>query len=609
VRVTDPTTGVSRYYEVGTGAQGVRNPVALAEQIIDQAPENRLLGNFTGSVQLAPWATTSTTLGVDYANSVRQTYIPRSNPIGAEFSGVARQAERSLQNLNFQQLLTLTPRIASNQELEVVGGYEYSRFDNRGFEAIMQGFITDAFSWNNLGAGTQAGSPVPVSYDQESKLVSFFSRANYGLAGKYFLTGVVRYDGSSRLAEGNKWSTFPAVSASWRINEEEFMASKPFGLSTLALRAGWGRQGNQAVRPYGTQLLLRADNGARYPFGSTITTGLSASQVANPDLKWETAEQVNVGVDYGFANDRFTGLVDFYQKKTKDLLLEVTVPQPAVVSTRLENIGSIRNTGVEATLDGQLWQSGNRSLTSGLVLSVERNEVVEIGGDREFIITASVNGQGQSGRNAQRIIPGQPLGTFWGPRFVRVENGKQLFACERSAADCVNGVTTTPAAADEGIIGDANPAFTAGFRSNMNWGRLDASWLWRGEFGRDVFNNTALVYSTKGNAKQGRNFLSSALNDQVGIDEPSIYSSRWIEDGSFVRLQNVTVGYTFALPARVLAGRTARVYVSGDNLILMSDYTGYDPEVYTDRGVATRGMDYLNYPRARTFTLGARVQF
>jgi iron complex outermembrane receptor protein len=173
----------------------------------------------------------------------------------------------------------------------------------------------------------------------------------------------------------------------------------------------------------------------------------------------------------------------------------------------------------------------------------------------------------------------------------------------------VNGVTTSPAAADEEIIGDANPAMTAGFRSNMTWGRLDASWLWRGEFGRDVFNNTALVYSTKGNAKQGRNFLRTALDDQIGIDEPSIYSSRWIEDGSFVRLQNVTLGYTFALPARVLAGRTARVYLSGDNLLLFTEYTGYDPEVYTDRGVATRGMDYLNYPRARTYTLGARVQF
>ena len=606
--VIDPATG--KYYEIGTGTQGTRNPVALANQISDVAPENRILGNLTGSLELLSSLTAQTTIGVDYSDAVRQTYYPIASPIGAQYGGSARQAERSLQNLNFQQLLTYTPKIGNNQEFDVVGGYEWSSFKNNGFEVISQGFVTDVFQFNNLGAGTQASSPPPVSYIQESKLVSFFSRANYGYGDRYFLTGVVRRDGSSRLAEGNKWSVFPAVSASWRLSNEDFMKGRtPF--STLALRAGWGRQGNQAVQPYGTQLLLKADNGSKYPFGSGVTTGLVAAQVANPDLKWETSEQTNIGIDWGLRGDRFTGVLDFYQKTTKDLLLRVAVPQPAVVDSRIENVGSVRNRGMEATIDARLYDRQSRTLSSGLVLSVERGSVLDLGPGRDFIITGGVSGQGQSGRFAQRLLLGQPLGTFWGAHFLRVDAaGKQVFSCAATSVGCVSGETFSPTGADEGIIGNANPSFSVGFHSNATMNKFDASWNWRGEFGRDVFNNTALVYSTKGNAKQGRNFLASALADPIGIGEPSIYSSRWIENGRFIRLQNVTVGYTFNLPQ--LSGRATRVYVSGDNLLLFTPYTGYDPEVFVDagtNGVATRGIDYLTYPRARTVTTGVRLTF
>lgn len=609
-------TATGEYYEIGVGAQSVRNPVALAEQVKDEAPENRVLGDLTAAISLRPNLTARTTLGMDYTDALRRTYFPRSSAVGAQFNGLARQAQRNLQNLNFQELVTYAPKFGQSHEVEVLGGYEYSRFDNTGFEAIMQGFITDVFLWNNLAAGTQSSSPAPLSYIQESRLASFFSRVNYSFNDRYFLTGVVRYDGSSRLAEGNQWSTFPAISGSWRLSEEDFMAGEPLSLSTLALRAGWGLQGNQAVRPYATQLLLRADNGARYPFGSGITTGLVAAQVENPNLKWETAEQINFGIDYGFKDDRFTGVIDLYQKTTRDLILEVAVPQPAVVSTRFENVGSIRNRGIEATFNTPIIERGNRSLNLEVVGAVERNKVVSLGDtSRKFVITGSVNGQGQSGRFAQRIIVGEPVGTFWGPVFTRVETaagprlGQQLFKCARTAADCINGETTDPTGNDEEVIGNANPSFTVGVSNNGRWDNLDFSWLWRAEMGRDVFNNTALVYRTKTNVNQNRNFLADALGDPDRIDEPAKFSSRWIEDGSFVRLQNMTIGYR--LPQRFAIGtaRSTRVYVSGDNLLLFTGYSGYDPEVFVERGLASRGIDYVAYPRARTFTLGANVQF
>ncbi len=596
---------VGAYFETGTGAVDLKNPVAFADQWYDVAPENRILGNFTGSVSLRPDLTSQTTLGIDMTNSVRRTFAPRASPAGAQYNGYARQAERDLSNQNFQQLLTWTPRFMDNTDVEVIGGYEYTLIDNRGFDAQMQGFITDVFGVNNLGAGTQSASPVPTSYEVESKLASFFGRATYGLKGKYFLTGVVRRDGSSRLAEGHRWATFPAISGSWRLSEEEFLRGKMF--STLSLRAGWGKQGNQAVAPYQTKLLLRADPGAVYPIGNVLTTGLRAAQVGNDSLKWETAEQINVGFDWGIKNDRFTGVLDFYQKTTKDLLLDVDVPQPAVVTTQIQNIGSLRNRGIEASFNTALINRGNRFLQLEITGSKESNEIVDLGA-RPFINTGFVSGQGQSNQYSQRILKGEPIGTFFAPVFIGVNSaGQQTFKCVASSAGCTNGVTIDPTDADREIIGSANPDFLLSVSNNGRWNSFDASWLWRGEFGGKVFNNTALVYQTKSNAKQGRNFLAAALDDPDNINEPAKFSDRWIEDRTFVRLQNVTLGYQ--VPTRFTRGHSTRVFVSGDNLLLFSGYSGYDPEVFVPNGIASRGMDYLSYPRTRTFTLGAGAKF
>jgi len=239
-------------------------------------------------------------------------------------------------------------------------------------------------------------------------------------------------------------------------------------------------------------------------------------------------------------------------------------------------------------------------------------------GKTAFIVTGGVSGQGQTGQNAQRIMPGYALGTFYGPEYAGVDaQGRQLFnkyTVTKNAAGLItsrtlSGQTTTPSGDDYNVIGDANPDFSLSGRGNLRFHRFDASVLVRGVFGQDVLNNTALVYSTKGNALQDKNFLKAALNDPIGITQPAIFSSRWIENGRFVRLQNITIGYRFDLPSRLRMGKDTRVYVSGDNLLLFTPYSGYDPEVFVDAGLATRGLDYLVYPRARTFTLGGHIQF
>jgi TonB-dependent starch-binding outer membrane protein SusC len=587
-------------------AQDVKNPVAMALQLQDNAESNRLLGNVSATLTLLDNLSAQTSFGVDNTNSVRRSYAPRASALGASYGGFADQGERNLENLNFQQLLTYSPTHGAS-ELEVVGGYENTKNDARGFNVAMQGFLTDVFGVNNLGAGAQLNS-TPYSYLVQSSLVSFFTRANYGYNHKYFLTGVLRKDGSSRLAPGHQWAVFPALAASWRLTEENFMRNSPMGLSTLALRASWGKQGNQAVQPYQTQLLLRADPGASYPFGGATVSGLRAAQVGNPDLKWETSTQTSGGLDFGFMRDRVTGGVEVYQKDTKDLLLVVPVPQPAVVSTQLENIGSLRNRGIEANVDMELYKAPKRSLTGGLVFTKESNQITSLGDTARYIATGGVSGQGQSGQNSQRIKLGDPIGTFFGFQFLRVNAaGQQVFACKTASTKCVSNESTDPIEEDKGVIGNANPSFTVGLRNNATWNNFDASWLWRGEFGGDVFNNTALVYGTKSDATQGRNFLRSALTTQDAITEPAKFSSRWIESRTFVRLQNLTVGYQ--VPVRYTASRPTRLYVSGNNLALLTKYTGYDPEVFVASGVASRGIDYLVYPPARTFTLGARVQF
>ncbi len=602
VRVVDPETGVSNFFEVGTGRLSVRNPVALAEQIADRGNTTRVLGNLSTALELLPGITANATFGVDQSDGIRRTYFPRASPVGAEWQGRAWQETIDNNAITLQTYLSLQQQLADVHAFDIVGGYEYADYSQAGFGVESRQFTTDAFGFHNLGGG--AIREPPYSWRNDHRLVSFFGRANYSFADRYFLTGVLRYDGSSRFGEGNKWALFPAVSASWRITEETFMQNQDL-FSDLRVRIGYGLQGNPAVPPYAS--LITIGPGGHYVFGEQRIAGMVPNRNPNPNLKWEETAQFNVALDYGVMNNRFVGTLEFYTKETTDLLLEVPVVQPAVASTRLENVGSVRNRGVEFSLDALAIQRPEFSWLAGIVFTAERNEVVDLGG-REFLTTGDVSGEGMSGQVAQRILPGHPLGTFFGRQFVRVNSeGRQVFRCTRADPDCVNGETVTPVGEDFAVIGDGNPDFSLGFRSQLAYGAFDMSFLIRSAVGQDVFNNTALVYGTK--TIGGRNFLSSALDQPDAIGEPAIYSSRWIEDGSFVRLQNVTLGYTFTMPQFVGQAQAARVYLSGDNLLLLTRYTGIDPEVHTDAGLATRGIDYLNYPRPRTLTAGIRFAF
>jgi TonB-dependent starch-binding outer membrane protein SusC len=619
VMATEPGTGLVRFWEINCatptetttcpgGAASDRNPVGLANQIQDFGTSNRILGNGSADFDIFTPLTARLVVGVDRSDGNRSTYWPLASPAGAGFGARARQADRTNTSKTLQTVLNFHPELTGNYEFDMLGGYEYNDYTLSEFVAEAQGFLTDALGFNGLSTGSKLITP--SSFKEDSRLVGFFTRANVSFNDKYFLTASWRRDGSSRFGEGNKWAVFPAVSGSWRLSQESFIPKGPF--SELRLRAGWGRLGNPGVPPYASLIKLSADAGSRYVFGDVPVVGFVPISNPNPNLKWETTDQTNVALDYGFMNNRFTGSLEYYVKNTKDLLISIPVPLPAVVGDRLENVGKMRNKGVEFSLDAQVLSRPTSNWNAGLVFSADRNEVVDLG-TRPFIITGIMSGQGQSGAPSQRIIPGQSLGTFYGPQYVGVNAaGQQLFNKYTVNADgsrTLNGTTTAPGGDDFVILGDALPSWTLGFRTGGNWNKFDFSMLVNSQQGMKVLNETALVYATKSNARNNKNFLATALTDGVGPLEPSIFSDRFIEDGSFVRLQNVTVGYTFDLPRFTGTARNTRVYLSGDNLLLGTEYTGYDPEVYTNAGIASRGIDYLHYPRPRTITGGFRVAF
>jgi iron complex outermembrane receptor protein len=605
VTVRDTATGKTNFYELGAGAQGVRNPVAILNQVNDRGITNRVLGNLQGSYAIFSSLTGSVNVGVDNSAGTRSTYIPTNSPLAFNTKGFAQQATRNLASSTVQTLLTFDRPFESEflglgkQSINLVGGYEYQHYRVQNFGGATQGFTSDVNGANNLQGGIAVNPPFSdLSY---RNLVSTFARANYGLKDRYFLTGVVRRDGSSVFGANNKYAVFPAVSASWRISQEGFLRESRL-VSDLKLRAGYGAQGNQAIAPYQTLATLASNPAFRYPFGGNITTGILPNVNPNPDLRWETTKQVDVGLDFGLLDNRLTGTLEYYSKLTSDLLYNVPVPPPAVASTQYQNLGKLKAAGTEATLDYQVLNQPGRTLSVGFVGSADRTRVVNLG-NQNNIGTGGLSGRGAPGTNSERIIVGQPLPVFYAPEFIGIKDGVQQFN-KYDADGKLVGTTDAPTGNDYRIAGSPIPKFTGGFRSNMTFHGIDGSFLVRAQTGFKVVNNTAFVYGTKGSAQQNQNFLRSALTDGLDISQPSIYSTRWIEDGSFVRLQNVTVGYTMNLRSIAQRISSARVYVSGDNLLLGTKYTGPDPEVFVDAGLASRGLDYLTYPRARTFTFG-----
>ncbi|MCS6968916.1 MAG: TonB-dependent receptor [Cytophagales bacterium] len=564
----------------------IRNPVALATQLSDNVVNDRILANLGATYELLPGLKARVAVSADRNLATRKIYVPRANPAGAPFGGEAAIRQNDFGFERFESYFSYQKTLADKHNLNVIAGYDYQVFNREGFGAAGRDFITDAFGPHNLGAGNSnvlTGIP-PFSFKERSKLISFYTRANYDFSGKYLFTFTFRRDGSSRFGANNKWGNFPSGSIAWRISEESFMKDIDI-LTDLKIRTSYGITGSQEIGNLRSLTIFNADPGLRAVIGGIPQTGVALTQNPNPDLKWEQTAQLNVGVDYSFFNNRLNGSIDYFVKRTTDLLLEFAVPQPAVVPTILGNAGEVQNKGIEFLGNYTVVDKSDFRWEVSANFAYIQNKVINLAGSADSIFRAFASGAGQSGVTTQVIAPGLPANVWYGPALLRVENGVQILGPRQ-------------------VLGNPNPRFTYGINNSFRYKNFDFSFFLQGIQGMEVFNNTALEYTVKNNVFTNINMLRPALTDGTNLQETPKFSSRWIEDGSFLRLQNASIAYNFNV-SKVKWLSNLRVYITGQNLFLITKYSGLDPEV----SAAFLGYDYANYPRARTVLFGLNVGF
>jgi len=369
----------------------------------------------------------------------------------------------------------------------------------------------------------------------------------------------------------------------------------------LKFRVGWGLTGNQEIPGKISQLLIGTAPNANYFFdGENLSTGTTFIRTPNPDIKWETTMQTNVGFDFGFFNGKLSGSIDYFYKETKDVLLLLTSLAPAPTTYMWMNVPDMRikNSGIGIDLTGVIIDKKDLSWTASFNFSTIKNEVVDL--PMDLIETGVASGAGLSGTRVQIVKSGYPIGTFWGKQFLGYDaDGISIYKKDAEGNDVKED------------LGSALPKFTMGLYNTFTYKDFDFSFFINGVFGNKVYNNTANAMFSMASFSKGNNVTEDVITSGESIDNTPEFSSRFIEDGSFVRLSTLTLGYRIPFKESSWV-RSLRIYVTGSNLFLITNYSGYDPEVNTNGsydGVPSMGMDYTGYPRARTIQFGINARF
>ena len=590
---------------------GVNNQNPVEETLVrtDITETYRYMGNGTADYKIFDFLNANVNIGFTKENVDRYAYEPITGRIGSVTHGHGSHESRASNSKLLETNLVFNKTFGKHS-INALGGYSYQEFVYTNSFMESSNYLSDATSYNSINSGNRSTWNL-YSGKASNKLISFYTRATYDFNRKYLLTATVRRDGSTRFGANNKWGTFPSAALGWRLSEEQFMKNISF-ISNLKLRVGYGVTGNQEIGNYGSLPIL--STGGQYIINGQFVGAVYPTQYANPDLKWESTSQSNIGLDFGIFKNRLTGTIDLYKKKTNDLLLSFTVPQPAEASNTTLNVGSVENKGIELELNGVILAEGPLTWEAYGNISHNENNVVSISNStwkQTAIYTGWLQVPGFSGQTTQIIEPGEPLGTFYGFRFAGVDaNGKQQFY------DRDNNLTYTPIAGklgadDRAVIGSNQPKFTYGFGSKLTFNkRLSLDLFFRGVQGIQVLNSTFLdlnqksgIYSAiaAGRDNARINIANGAVSNGIAHTETLIYSSKWIQDASFLRLENVTVNYNFNVKSLKWLSNF-NVYVTGQNLFVITKYKGYDPEV-------SGGNDSYKYPRPTTIQLGIRANF
>lgn len=597
------------YNPDGTFAQlngtNTENPVELNTKRTDDHKRNRFLGYFKAEVNIVDGLTATINTSYEQNAAKGGMYKPTDARMeGQSEKGWAQRTYEDYTNKQLELYLTYDKKFKDIHRLNVMAGYSYLDNTYEGFGATRSGFDTNAFGYNNLAAGTDFRQSDVYSYKGESQLISFFGRVNYSLLDRYMITATVRDDGSSRFGENHKWGVFPSVSLAWRISEEPFMKGTREWLDNLKLRAGFGVTGNQnGIGEYKSLSILSASGAAYYDATTgTWKNSYALSQNVNPDLKWESTAQWNLGVDFSVFN-KLNGTLELYYKKTSDLLWTYPVPQPPyLVGTMLANVGDLVNKGFEFTLGYKAIRTKDWTLDANLSLAYNHQEITKLSNDQYQAVGLQAgslhNVRGMSNTYAQIIKEGYPAGAFWGPHCTGIsEDGKYIL--DKDADGNVK----------QGYLGSAMPKWNLGISLNATWRQFDASIAAYGMFGQKVLNVSRMVMYDP-TRFPSQNTLDDFM--ESGITDNPTFSDYFIEKGDFLRLQSLTLGYSLPVSALKTLGLTRlRFYVTGENLFCITGYKGIDPEVSVpDDVLSSPGIDFFNsYPRPRTFSFGVNVGF
>lgn len=599
------------------------NPLQELEFATDQDITNRVLGNTTFTFNITEHLKAKTSIGADILNVNRTSFFPSVNTrIGRDNAGELTLANRNSGNILNENLLTYNNQFGKHF-VDAVVGYTYQKEVNKFFSSTTRG-ITAA----SVDQATLQGGPdilTPFSNRREWLLESLLGRVNYTYDSRYLATVTFRRDGSSRFGTQNKWANFPSVALGWNISNENFYKNSGVSevMNNLKLRGSWGLTGNSEIPVYNSLANLNEFN---YVFGDGLVLGLADGRLSNSDLKWESTTMRNVGLDASFFNNRLNLTLDYFNNQTEDLLLFVSIPSSLGFQSILKNSGSLENRGFEIGLDGYVINGEDFKWNVAGNLSILRNELTDLGSSTPFFSSST---SGHLGIDGSWVEAGNPIGVWRGFDYIGIFQSEEEIANNPSRSGDkpgypryrdVNGDgSITPD--DYVIIGDPNPDFTWGLNSTFTYKSFDMGIFFRGSQGFDVRN---LQASELGDGVQKINQIKTILSDSwtptnTDASRPVIDGNRdfansyrdsdyFIEDGSFIRLQNVSLGYT--LPNFNDFISKARIYVSGQNLLTITDYSGFDPEV-NNRGQnnLNRGDDYDAYPRARTLTVGVNLEF
>jgi iron complex outermembrane receptor protein len=555
------------------------NPLAMIAAYSDKTSLNNIIANISPSYKILRNLEYRMLYAVNYSTAERRTsmrnWLNFTGNLGSAQIGNNRSVNQTLTHT-----LSYTPQLTKNINMNAVVGYEYLRYDFKGSGMQANRFFDyPQLDYTDYMQNSPAADRNIFSYAPPvSEIQSLFARAQFSFGDRFILMGTVRRDGSSKFGANNKYGVFPAVSGAWNISNESFVSSSK-AISNLKLRASWGITGNQ-----------------EFPSGvsqRTVAIGIgdntSVNNFENPDVKWETNTMVNVGLDFGFASNRITGSVDWFNRKTTDPLFAATPVAPAPASGVIwQNLpASIVNTGVELSLNFNIIRTENVSWNLGGNIAFLQNEVKDLNGSYQ---TGALNGQGISGATSQLIVGNQPLNVYYLRKFEGFDKttGQSIYADNEKLF----------------YSGSPNPTRIYGISTDLTWKKLFASANMNGAAGHYLYNNTANSVINVGNLGT-RNISAAIPGTGENLSNAIAPSTRFLEKGDYLKLANATIGYRIGNLGN--AFKNVTVTLTGQNLFVITKFTGFDPEVNVDKnvnGIPSAGIEYIPYPSARTILLG-----